>query len=201
MKGMELNLPQSLSFSSLREMEKLPWQRTNHWTTPTATPEPHRPNGLGDQLSRPKQRPFKGSQGNTQGFPLVSWEITETVLQLNTHHVPRQVLIAVHLRDAQAERDDSTFLGNNPSTRKFKPKSPTPEKTKKIGKFYCLSKAGNTECLWRKAPRQELAKKQITGIAFIMAVSIAPVKCLTALALLFSYLVYLTFSFLLLSSM
>lgn len=33
MKGMELNLPQSLFFSTLREREKLPWQRTNYWTT------------------------------------------------------------------------------------------------------------------------------------------------------------------------
>lgn len=33
MKGMELNLPQSLSFSTLREREKLPWQRSNYWMT------------------------------------------------------------------------------------------------------------------------------------------------------------------------
>ncbi|KAF4796126.1 hypothetical protein TURU_087722 [Turdus rufiventris] len=69
-----------------------------------------------------------------------SREITVIALQLDTHHIPKQVLIAVHLRDAQAERDDSTFVENNLNSRKFKPKSPTPETMKRIGKFYCLSR-------------------------------------------------------------
>lgn len=87
------------------------------------------------------------------------------------------------------------FSGEQPQQQEIQARVPLLKQQRRLEKFYCLSEAGNTECLWRKAPRQELAKKQITGIAFIMAVSIAPVMCLTALAPLFSYLVYLTFSF------
>lgn len=153
-----------------QEREKLPWHRMierphllHPPTDSTASPDPHRPltlDGQG-QLSRPKQMSLKGSQCNTQGLPLVSREITVIALQLDTHQIPTQVLIAVHLRDAQAERDDSTFVESNLNSRKFKPKSPTPETMKRIGKFYCLSRTGNTECLWRKPPRQELAKSKL----------------------------------------
>lgn len=41
--------------------------------------------------------------------------------------MPKQVLIAIGLGDTQTEKDTSTCLANNPSSKKLRPKRPTPE--------------------------------------------------------------------------
>lgn len=81
----------------------------------------------GDPLSRPKHRSSKSSPPNTQAFPLVSRDLAVTALQLNPYHVPKEILIAVGLGDTQAGKDASPCLGNNPGSRKLRPKRPSPE--------------------------------------------------------------------------
>ena len=125
---MDLNLPQSLLFQHTQGKGKAPMamnQLLNNCVSSLHSSFQQLPTI--HQLSGPKHRSLKGSQSDTQGFPLVFRELAVTALQLNTYHTPKQVLIAVGLGDTQTERDTSTCLGNNPGSRKLRPKRPTPE--------------------------------------------------------------------------